>query len=117
MKVDAPGWEGFQGVFRVGVSRVGEFGIGGRGGWGEGVCARVCVSGERCSTMATISVRPPGEQMGYEPANEMRRKSGVFAPVRVSHAYAHTHASERRECVSHTRTLIQSCRVDGEHIY
>lgn len=49
--------------------------------------------------MATISVRPPGEQMGYEPANEMRRKSGVFVPVRVSHAYAHTHASGCRECV------------------
>lgn len=92
---------GFGGVFRVGVSRVGEFGIG-------GVCVRVVcvsVSGERCSTMATISVRPPGEQMGYEPANEMRRKSGVFAPVRVSHAYAHTHASGRRECVLHTRTV------------
>ena len=76
------------------------WGWGGGGGGGGG--------GEGCSTMATISVRPPGEQMGYVPANEMRRKSVVFAPVRVSHAYAHTHASGRRECVLHTRTVLQS---------
>lgn len=77
------------------------------------------MSGERCSTMATISVRPPGEQMGYEPANEMRRKSGVFAPVRVNHAYAHTHRHARththvhRGAASVRDTLVQFCRVDG----
>lgn len=61
MKVDAPGWEGFQGVFRVGVSRVGEFGIGGRGGGGGRVCVHVCVCLGRDVPQWQLSLSAPPE--------------------------------------------------------
>lgn len=63
------------------------------------LCARVdvYVSAAMFHNDNDLSVRPPVEQMGYEPARETRRKSGVRvcprACVRVSvmHMHAHMH--------------------------
>lgn len=64
--------------------------VGGRGGaaWGSFVWVYVgefgiegCVCREIFHNDNYLSVRPPGEQMGFEPANDSRRKSGMCVCV------------------------------------
>lgn len=59
--------------------------------WYPVVCVCVCACGEMFHNDKYLCVRPPGEQMGYEPANETRRKSGVSVCVCQSCICTHTH--------------------------
>lgn len=79
------------------------------------MCVRVC--GEMFHNDNYLSVRPPGEQMGYEPANETRRKSGVCASVCDSHAYARTHAQGRSVCVFEAVVPCIQCNSVVAHLY
>lgn len=83
------------------------------GSTSAGGCRRVryrgvCLSVERCSTMTTISVRPPLESRWDMslPMRQEERVACMFVQVCVSHAYAH--ACWRALCV-HLCVVVFLC--------